>query len=62
MLFEHLKDLHTFVRESEIGGLDILRIICKSASFSMNVLKFQTEYWQPVELKESQEKRKGLGS
>ncbi len=43
MLFEHLKDLHTFVKESEIeiGGLDILRIVCKSARFSMNVLKFQ---------------------
>lgn len=60
MLCEHLKELHTFVNENEIeiGGLDMLRIVCKKCQVQHECPEISTEYWQPVELKESQEKKK----
>lgn len=60
MLCEHLKDLQTFVKENEIeiGGLDMLRIVCKKCETQHECPEISAEYWQPVELKREDEKKK----
>ncbi|MCZ6667168.1 MAG: hypothetical protein O6932_00655, partial [Gammaproteobacteria bacterium] len=58
ILCEHLKNLHTFVKENEIGGLDMIKIVCKKCHIQHECPEISTEYWQSVEMKESQDKKK----
>ncbi|MFQ5677574.1 MAG: hypothetical protein ACE5G1_16915 [bacterium] len=59
MLCEHLKELQTFVKENEIeiGGLDMLRIVCKKCDVQYECPEISPEYWQVVELKREDKKK-----
>lgn len=58
MLCEHLKDLQTFIKEKEIeiGGLDMLKIVCKKCDVQHECPEISPEYWQTVELKADDKK------
>ena len=47
MLCEHLKQLHRFVEENhlEIGGLDMIRLVCKKCNVQYECPEISTEYW-----------------
>jgi hypothetical protein len=47
MLCEHLKELHHFVEENhlEIGGLDMIRLVCKKCQVQHECPEVSTEYW-----------------
>jgi len=48
MLCEHLEHLHDFIKENEIeiGGLDMLRIVCKKCQVQHECPEISAEYWQ----------------
>ncbi len=47
MLCEHLEKLQHFVRENEleIGGLDMLLIVCKKCNVQHECPQISVEYW-----------------
>ncbi len=48
MLCEHLQQLHHFVRENqlEIGGLDMIRLVCKKCNVQYECPQISVEYWE----------------
>jgi hypothetical protein len=48
MLCKHLHELHEFVKENEIeiGGLDMLRIVCKKCQVQHECPEISADYWQ----------------
>jgi len=48
MLCEHLQELQEFVKknELEIGGLDMLRIVCHKCQVQHECPEISPEYWQ----------------
>jgi hypothetical protein len=47
MLCEHLKELHHFVEDNhlEIGGLDMIRLVCKKCQVQYECPEVSTEFW-----------------
>ncbi len=48
MLCEHLEQLHDYIKQHdiEIGGLDMLRIVCKKCQVQHECPEISAEYWQ----------------
>lgn len=59
MLCEHIKDLQHFIKENdiEIGGLDMVRIVCKKCQVQHECPEISPEYWQVEEGKSGQKKQ-----
>lgn len=59
MLCEHMKELHHFIQdhEIEIGGLDMLRIVCKKCQVQHECPEISAEYWV-VEITDEREEKK----
>jgi len=47
MLCHHLKELQEFVKDNqlEIGGLDMLRLVCKKCNVQHECPDVSSEYW-----------------
>lgn len=58
MLCEHLKDLHHYVKENqiEIGGLDMIRLVCKKCQVQYECPEVSAEYWVKLDRKEEEKK------
>ncbi len=56
----NIKRFADFVKENEIeiGGLDMVRIVCKKYQIQHECPEISAEYLQPVELKRGDEKKK----
>ncbi len=56
MLCEHLELLHHFVRDNqiEIGGLDMIRLVCKKCNVQYECPQVSVEYWEAEKEKEKQ--------
>lgn len=48
MMCEHLKELQDFVHENqlEIGGLDMIRLVCKKCNVQHECPQISVEYWE----------------
>lgn len=58
MLCEHLKELQEFVKknELEVGGLDMVRLVCKKCNIQCECPSVSAEYWHVEEIKPSEKK------
>ncbi|NIR47217.1 hypothetical protein GWO43_01860 [candidate division KSB1 bacterium] len=54
MLCEHLKELHGYIRENEIeiGGLDMIRLVCKKCQVQHECPEVSVEYWDEMPKKD----------
>ncbi len=58
MLCEHLKLLHDYINENqiEIGGLDMIRLVCKKCQIEYECPYIPAESWEEKPKKESDKK------
>ncbi|MCG8606357.1 hypothetical protein MJD09_15405 [bacterium] len=59
MLCEHLEELQNFVRDNEleIGGLDMIRVVCKKCNVQHECPQIAVEFWEEGRQKNTEEKR-----
>ncbi len=59
MLCEHLQKLHHFIKENhiEIGGLDMVRLVCKKCQIEYECPYVPVENWQELKFKKSDESK-----
>lgn len=60
MLCEHLKELHHYVIENhiEVGGLDMIRLVCKKCQVQHECPEISIEYWEDKQKKENESEKK----
>jgi len=54
MMCEHLKELKEFVEknELEVGGLDMIRLVCKKCNVQYECPNIASDYWLIKEIKD----------
>ena len=58
MLCEHLKELQAFMKQNEleIGGLDMIRLVCKKCNVQYECPQISVEYWEECAEKKGEKK------